>query len=113
MATTNPETKLKLRPNQIEHFQRVAKILSNFYFYIDGSEMGTGKTYIATALAITYNLPCIVVCPMTARKTWSNVFSKYNIGVYNGINSVLNECQTILKEYRNAMKYLRDHDIIE
>ena len=83
MATTNPETKLKLRPNQIEHFQRVAKILSNFYFYIDGSEMGTGKTYIATALAITYNLPCIVVCPMTARKTWSNVFSKYNIGVYD------------------------------
>lgn len=74
---------LRLHPHQLEHFQRVMEILSRFYFYIDGSEMGTGKTYIAAAVAIATKLPCIVVCPLAARNTWKVVFSTYGVKVYN------------------------------
>ena len=76
-------TQLQLRPNQVDHYQRVQDILQKFYFYVDGSEMGTGKTYVATALAKLYNLPCIVVCPLAARKTWTDVLGTYGVGVYN------------------------------
>jgi len=73
----------QLRPNQVPHFERIKQILQKFYFYVDGSEMGTGKTYVATAVAKHYNLPCIVVCPLAARKTWVDVLGTYGVGVYN------------------------------
>lgn len=74
---------LNLRPNQREHFKRVLNILSKFYFCVDGSEMGTGKTYVAAAIAITLKLPAIVFCPLSARKTWQDVFTTYGVSVYN------------------------------
>jgi len=73
---------LNLEPHQVEHFQRVMGILSRFYFYIDGSEMGTGKTYIAAAAAIMLKLPCIVVCPLGARNTWETVFTTHGVQTY-------------------------------
>lgn len=73
---------LQLRQNQVQHFQRVLNILTRFYFYIDGSETGLGKTYIAAAIAITLQLPCIVICPKGARDTWRKVFSQYGVNTY-------------------------------
>lgn len=73
---------LNLQPHQREHFARVMQILSSFYFYVDGSEMGTGKTYIAAAAAIILKLACIVICPLAARNTWETVFSTHGIQTY-------------------------------
>jgi hypothetical protein len=73
---------LQLRPNQIQHFQKVLEILKKLYFYIDGSETGLGKTYIAAAIAIMLQLPCIVICPKSARNTWRKVFTEYKVNTY-------------------------------
>jgi hypothetical protein len=73
---------INIRPNQLEHFQRVLNILTKFYFYIDGSETGTGKTYIAAAVAITLKLPCIIFCPKSARETWRRVFMQHGVLTY-------------------------------
>src|SRR5687767_14436104 len=74
---------LQLRSHQIDHYQRILDIVSRFYFFVDGSEMGTGKTYVAAAVSITMKLPVIVVCPVAARKTWQDVFQAYGVATYN------------------------------
>jgi superfamily II DNA or RNA helicase len=74
---------LQLRPHQVAHYQRILEILSRFYFFVDGSEMGTGKTYVTAAVAITQKLPVIVVCPVAARQTWLNVFQAHGVTTYN------------------------------
>jgi hypothetical protein len=74
---------LQLQAHQVEHYKKILEILSKFYFYVDGSEMGTGKTYVAAAVAITLKLPTIVVCPVSVRKTWQDVFAKYGVPMYN------------------------------
>lgn len=79
----NTAQQLCIRPRQVEHLRRIIKILSSFYFYIDGSKMGTGKTFIAAAVAIYFKLPVIVICPKAARKTWSDVLTTYGISQYD------------------------------
>lgn len=78
-----PILPLNLKVHQLAHYQRILDILSRFYFYADGSEMGTGKTYVAAAIAITLKLPVIVVCPVAARQTWIDVFRAHGVTTYN------------------------------
>jgi len=47
--------------------------------YFDLSLMGTGKTFIAIAVCIKYNLPLFVVCPVSSTFMWSRVAELYNI----------------------------------
>jgi hypothetical protein len=74
---------LNLRTHQVTHYQRIIDILSRFSFFVDGSEMGTGKTYVTAAVAITLKLPTIVVCPVAARKIWRDVFQTHGVTTYN------------------------------
>lgn len=74
---------LQLRDYQLEHFHRTQAILDRFYFYVDGSEMGTGKTFPALAHAITRNLPMLVICPLAARENWMINAALYGVQLYN------------------------------
>jgi len=74
---------LVLREYQIAHFQRVLQILSIFYFFIDGSEPGSGKTYVAAALALALGLPVVVIAPLTAHPVWEDVLTRYGVSVYD------------------------------
>ena len=48
---------------------------------IDGSDMGTGKTYTACAVARELNLNLCVICPKSVIKSWNNVVKKhFNMG---------------------------------
>lgn len=71
--------KLELRATQVDHFYRTTEILNKFYFYVDGSEMGTGKTYIGAAHAIYRQLPVIIICPKSARQNWFDVCAEYGV----------------------------------
>lgn len=82
MSTTTIQP-IDIQPNQVQHYYKVLDILKRFYFYIDGSETGTGKTYIASAVAVTLGLPCIVICPKGARNTWRQVFLNHGITTYH------------------------------
>lgn len=65
--------------HQYEHFQRVCKILHKNTFYVDQSLLGTGKSYIALAICITYGLPLFVICPVAVMNMWKTLSEKYNI----------------------------------
>lgn len=82
-APLQPTTQtLHIKERQVEHFKRVLDILNRFYFYVDGSEMGTGKTYIAAGVALTLQLPVIVVCPKQVKQVWRDVFTTYGVPTY-------------------------------
>lgn len=80
---TNIIQPLQLRETQLAHFQRTSNILNKFYFYVDGSEMGTGKTYIAAGHAISRKLPVIIICPKAARQNWLDVCALYGVSFWN------------------------------
>ena len=79
MAEIQP---LDIKPEQVSHFNKILTILQNYYFYLDGSETGAGKTYIGAAVAITLGLPVIVFGPKSARNTWRQVFATYGVKPY-------------------------------
>ncbi len=76
-----------LRPHQVEHYNKILEILQRFYFYIDGSEPGTGKTHVASAVALSLGLPVIVVCPSVAKITWMEAFRDYGLPYWNVQNT--------------------------
>jgi hypothetical protein len=47
------DKKITLYPRQQDHFRRMREILDRFKFFLDTSEFGTGKTYIAMKLIQT------------------------------------------------------------
>jgi len=72
-----------LRPHQEEHFSKVCSILSKYYYYLDGSEPGTGKTHVACKVAKRLGLPILVVCPSVAKITWLQAFQMYGMHYWN------------------------------
>lgn len=71
-----------LQEHQKDHVQRLLDIVGWNYFYVDGSEMGTGKTIVSLYIAQTLGLPIIVFCPLVARMTWLIEREKYGIPIY-------------------------------
>lgn len=64
-----------LAPDQTEHLNNILKILSEFPFAFDTSPLGSGKTYIAGAVAEAWKYTdVVVVCPATVEKVWNDVF---------------------------------------
>jgi hypothetical protein len=100
---------LQIKERQAQHFHRVMDILSRFYFYVDGSEMRTGKTYIAAAVALTLQLPTIVICPLMARKVWSDVFTTYGVPTYQlpGTGGIMT-----YDAFRSKKGYQPKHDLL-
>jgi len=72
--------KLELQKHQIESFNYIKDhILKDNFYYIDGSGMGRGKTFIALCLAIILNLKIFVVCPSIAISVWTTEIEKYGV----------------------------------
>ena len=61
---------IQLRPHQITHAQKLASILAQRATAHDGSDCGTGKTYVAAALAGWLNRPPLVICPLSVVPAW-------------------------------------------
>jgi hypothetical protein len=64
------ETLERLRPHQREPFTHLGGVLSSHFSAVDLSDMGTGKTYVAAAVASQSRLPTLVVCPKVAISAW-------------------------------------------
>jgi superfamily II DNA or RNA helicase len=71
--------KIILESWQKEWAMKSAQILSNNYFYMDHSVLGTGKTIIALHLAQLLNEPIIVICPIILIDKWKSEISKYGM----------------------------------
>lgn len=70
---------VQLLSHQIEHYNKIKNIIEKSHFYIDGSETGSGKTYVCAKLAQELKLGVIVVSPKPAKQTWIDVFKKFEI----------------------------------
>lgn len=60
----------KLRAHQVEPFKQLLGILASHQSAVDLSDTGTGKTYVAAAIAAANKLPTLVVCPKIVVSAW-------------------------------------------
>ena len=73
---------VEVRPPQVPHFQRIVEILKHEYGYLDVSTMGAGKTHITCAVAASFKLNMLVVCPKTAKSNWTKWSQIYGIHLF-------------------------------
>lgn len=59
-----------LKPHQPAAAEHLLACIRRDGSALDGSDMGTGKTYVAGAVLRELNLPTLVVCPDVARTGW-------------------------------------------
>ena len=62
-----------LRPHQVTSADRLLSVLSSNPCAIDVSQTGTGKTYVACAVAKKLKVPTLAVVPKIAISSWQNV----------------------------------------
>lgn len=69
----------KLFKYQILHFYDLITSLTDNNIAIDGSQTGTGKTYIAIALCKHFKLSPVIVCLKSVISMWKEVCDTFNI----------------------------------
>ena len=78
-----------LREWQIGSVSKLKAAIKRYGAAVDGSQMGTGKTYSACGLARELNIPFVIVCPKAVKGVWKKValehfkLNKNFIGVIN------------------------------
>ena len=78
-----------LRPWQVESAQRLVSILNHYGSAIDGSEMGTGKTFTSCGVVREMDRPFVIVCPKPVINQWQKVINNHfglnanNLGIIN------------------------------
>ena len=75
----NPGEIPKILPTQLEHYERVNKILSGWHAYLDTSPLGAGKTYVTCAIAKAYKLTIVVIAPLTLLSKWNFVADQFRL----------------------------------
>lgn len=76
----------KLLTYQIEHTQNIINILKNKNICLDGSDTGTGKTYVAMAVAKYMKLRPFIISPKTIMYYWekiADIFGVETLGIVN------------------------------
>src|SRR5438874_10480770 len=63
----------KLLKYQIPHFYQLEEVLKIHNCALDASDTGTGKTYVAIALAHSLNKKPLIVCPKSVIPNWISV----------------------------------------
>ena len=72
---------------QIPHVERLLQSLKTHGVATDMSEVGTGKSYCAAALAREFkNLPLVLICPKIVIPTWGKVLKKFGVKPNISIN---------------------------
>ena len=75
--TTNVQLD-KLKPHQIAPAQHLLAVLARSQSAVDMSDMGTGKTYVAAAVASHLNLPALVIAPKVSISQWEQAAAHFN-----------------------------------
>jgi superfamily II DNA or RNA helicase len=77
---------MKLLDPQIPHSENLINSLYLNGIAADLSETGCGKTYVATYVAKTMNVPVVVICPKAVIPVWKRVMASAGIGAMVSIN---------------------------
>lgn len=76
------EIKSKLLPFQIPHISNLYRGFQHYRGVLDGSDTGTGKTYVACALAKALNIHTIVITPLNAKSQWKHTLEYFDVKDY-------------------------------
>jgi len=71
--------RITLRPDQLEHVDKLNSILDNNMVVIDTSPTGTGKTYTTCAIAQSRGLKIMVVTLATIQHNWVEVTTRFGL----------------------------------
>lgn len=74
--------KAKLLPYQPPSVAKLAAALKHYGYAVDGSEMGTGKSYAAYAAAKLLGLEVIVCCPKAVKPSWTRAAAHFGGTVF-------------------------------
>lgn len=66
-----------LRPWQVDAAGRLVSAINHWGAAVDGSELGTGKTYSACGVARELDIPFVIVCPKPVIYQWEKVISNH------------------------------------
>ena len=72
----------KLLSYQLPHVLTLIASLDKYDAALDGSDMGTGKTYCAVAIAAILGYSLFVVCPLSVISTWRKVAKIFRVKVF-------------------------------
>lgn len=75
-----------LDSDQTAHYQRCKTRLTQHGFYIDQSVMGSGKTYVALALAQSAQLALAVIGPKSSLAMWEEKAKEYHVPQLFGLS---------------------------
>jgi SNF2 family DNA or RNA helicase len=93
----------KLLNFQIPHFLQLEEALSVKKCVVDSSDTGTGKTFIALALAKKMKFEPFIICPKSVINSWKNAAKMIDIEMFGICNyEMLKGC----KFYNNEMEKL-------
>lgn len=70
---------MKLLDYQMPHLFQLEEILKLRQCALDGSDTGTGKTYVAIALAKKLNLTPFIICPKSVISNWISVANAFDV----------------------------------
>jgi superfamily II DNA or RNA helicase len=66
-----------LRPWQVDAVSKIVASIKKWGAAVDGSDVGVGKTYTATAVARELNVDIMVVCPKAVMESWKRVIKNH------------------------------------
>jgi superfamily II DNA or RNA helicase len=66
-----------LREWQVGAAEKIVSALNHWGAAVDGSELGTGKTYTSCGVARELNVPFVIVCPKPVIHQWNKVINNH------------------------------------
>lgn len=97
----------KLLPHQVSHYDRMKAALIENGCAVDTSLMGSGKTYVACALATRLQLSLTIFCPKSVAPIWREVASIFEI------QDIVVETYAFLRKGNLYFRLVRDsHPIV-
>jgi superfamily II DNA or RNA helicase len=79
-------TKDKLLKYQYEHTLNIVNLIFKNGIALDGSDAGTGKSYVAIAACKELKLNPLIICPKSVIYVWKNVCEYFDITPYDIVN---------------------------
>ena len=71
-----------LHPHQNKHAISIIRSIKRYGSALDGSDTGTGKTYVSLAIAKYLNLIPIILVPLSAINSWEKVANLFEINIF-------------------------------
>jgi len=71
------KNKTGLRPWQVDAVSKIVASIKKWGAAVDGSDLGIGKTYTATAVSRELDMDIMVVCPKAVMESWRRVIKNH------------------------------------